>query len=391
MAFCGGAEVSDREISETDFLTKVYYTLGLFVLGGLDLGVPSGGPTWARFALWLVYFAAPAITTSAVVEAVLRMIRPENFRLRTLRQHVVIVGCGRLAMLYLERLREVEPHRPVLIIDNRTENPFIQVASERFHASVLVGDITTEPMRRAIRLETAHRLAVLTGDNYVNLDTAASAIRRAPHLAAHTLVHISDIRLLRIVEEIDLLKPVAKFNSYRRAANYLVTEKLLPHFEKTETDDIVVLAGFGRFGQSVLDQLQQKAAGKFTKVIIVDRDGDLATMVFAEQIGFREGFEWHLLAADLEHPRTWQEVETIMGPRGNGHEPVFILGTGNDSVNIRTALWLSRKHPGTKIVARRFRQSTFADQVSEECRFEVVNVAELLLTGMLPAWFGDPN
>ena len=47
-AFCGGADVSERDVSSTDFMTKVYYTLGLFVLGGLDLGVPTGGPVWAR-------------------------------------------------------------------------------------------------------------------------------------------------------------------------------------------------------------------------------------------------------------------------------------------------------------------------------------------------------
>ena len=388
-AFCAGAEVNARQITETDFMTKVYYTLGLFVLGGLDLGVPVGGPSWARLALWVAYFAAPAITTSAMVEAVLRIISPTSFRLRYIRRHVIIAGCGRLAMLYLERMRNAELSTPVLIVDKRADNPYSQAAIERFRAQVLVGDITSEPVLRAIRLATAKRLVVFTGDDYVNLDTAANAIRIAPHLAAKTLIHISDIRLLRIVEDIELLKQTAKFNTYRRAAEYLVAEKLVPHFDKTETSDLVVLAGFGRFGQSLLDQLQQSAAGKFSKVIIVDLDGDIATMVFAEQIGFRDGYEWQLLTEDLQHPRTWLHVEEKMGKLDEGHEPVFILGSGDDSVNIRTALWLSCKYPRTKILARCFRQSTFADQISSECDFEVFSTAELLLTGMHPEWFGD--
>ena len=386
-AFCSGADASERDVSTADFMTKVYYTLGLFVLGGLDLGVPTGGPVWARVALWLVYFAAPAITTSALVEGILRAIRPDRFRLRHLRQHVVIVGCGRLAMLYLERLRESEPNTPVLIIDNRADNPHQETAIKRFRANVLIADITSKPAVRTLRLEAAKRLVVVTGDDYINLDTATRAIRIAPHLATKTLLHISDLRLLRVVEDAELLQHVTKFNSYRRAAEFLVAEKLLPHFRKTESGDIVVLAGFGRFGQSVLDQLQQHAAGKFTKVIIIDQNGDLQTMVFAEQIGFQNGYEWQLLAENLQHPRTWQHVAEMIG--GEGEEPVFILGSGDDSINIRTALWLSGKYPDTKILARCFRHSTFADQISGECDFEVVSTAELLLSGMHPEWFGD--
>ena len=112
-------------------------------------------------------------------------------------------------------------------------------------------------------------------------------------------------------------------------------------------------------------------------------------MVFDEQIGFDQGYEWQLLAEDLQHPRTWQHVEEKMGPLTDGHDPVFILGSGDDSVNIRTALWLSNKYPQTKILARCFRRSTFADQISSECDFEVFSTSELLLTGMQTEWFGD--
>ncbi len=387
IAFCSGVQVSDRELAKTDFMTKIYYTLGLFVLGGLDLGVPVAGPVWARLMLWVAYFAAPAITTSALVEAVLRAIKPTSFRLRHIRNHIVIVGCGRLAMLYLERLRQSDPKTPVLIIDNRANNPHAQAAVQRFQASVLIADIASQSALQAVRLHHAQRLVVLTGDDYINLDTAASAIRIAPHLASQTLIHISDIRLLRVVEEIELLQQASKFNSYRRAAQYLVDEKLVPHFDKTKPGDIVVLAGFGRFGQSVLDELQQRAVGKFGQVIIIDQDGDLPTMVFDEQIGFRDNYEWQLYADDLQHPRTWQRVAEAIGALADEHAPVFILASGDDSVNIRTALWLSQKYPNTKILARCFRQSTFAKQMSGNGDFEVFSTYELLMTAMNPAWF----
>ena len=79
LAFAGGAEVSELDVSKLGLLGKAYYTLGLFILAGIDIGVPSGGPGWAQGMLWFAYFAAPAITTSAVVEAVLRALRPDFF------------------------------------------------------------------------------------------------------------------------------------------------------------------------------------------------------------------------------------------------------------------------------------------------------------------------
>ena len=67
LAFIGGAEVSEMDIRELGILGKAYYTIGLFILAGIDIGVPSVGPGWAQAMLWFAYFAAPAITTSAVV------------------------------------------------------------------------------------------------------------------------------------------------------------------------------------------------------------------------------------------------------------------------------------------------------------------------------------
>ena len=84
--------------------------------------------------------------------------------------------------------------------------------------------------------------------------------------------------------------------------------------------------------------------------------------------------------------RLRQHVEEKIG--GEGEEPVFLRGSGDDSINIRTALRLSRKYSDTKILASCFRHSTFSEQISSECDFEFVSTAELLLSGMHPEWFG---
>ena len=58
--------------------------------------------------------------------------------------------------------------------------------------------------------------------------------------------------------------------------------------------------------------------------------------------------------------------------------------SGIDGVNIRTALWLSGKLERARIVARCFDQSSFTEQISRECGFEIVSTAELLLASMRP-------
>ena len=70
VGFAMGVDVSERPgIPEADFFTKAYYSLGLFVLGGLDLGTPAGGPLLGRILLWVAYFGAPIWTASACLRS----------------------------------------------------------------------------------------------------------------------------------------------------------------------------------------------------------------------------------------------------------------------------------------------------------------------------------
>ena len=101
-----GVGLSERpEAAEAGLLTKAYYSLGLFVVGGLDLGTPVGGPLIGRVLLWLAYFGCPLLMASAVIEAVLRVMRPGRWQLRMLADHIVIVGSGELTTSYLRILQ----------------------------------------------------------------------------------------------------------------------------------------------------------------------------------------------------------------------------------------------------------------------------------------------
>ena len=49
LAFANGVVLTERpNVTDSLILVRTYYIFGLFVVGGLDLGTPIGGPIWAR-------------------------------------------------------------------------------------------------------------------------------------------------------------------------------------------------------------------------------------------------------------------------------------------------------------------------------------------------------
>ena len=56
VSFQGGVGLSTGiEPSTAGPLTRIYYVIGLFFLGGLDIGVPARGPTWAVSLAWFAF------------------------------------------------------------------------------------------------------------------------------------------------------------------------------------------------------------------------------------------------------------------------------------------------------------------------------------------------
>src|SRR5690606_23599801 len=107
--------------------------------------------------------------------------------------------------------------------------------------------------------------------------------------------------------------------------------------------DTVVLAGFGRFCQTVLDELQRRAPGSFDEVIIVDLKARSFAESFDEEVGFAKSYKTTIIEGDLRDLSNWKEVEASIGTYHT--RPVFILGSGDDGLNLRTAMRLRVKYP----------------------------------------------
>jgi Trk K+ transport system NAD-binding subunit len=384
-AFRMGVGASDRDgIPDLGWLGQCYYTAGLFVLGGMDLGVPTGGTPLARALLWMAYLGAPTITAEALIEGVLRAIRPRHWALRRIRHHVVIAGCGKLAMQYLARLRATHSRKPVVVVEKHADAPNLDEARDVYGAHIVAGDVDSDALLGVLRLDHADRAILLTGDDFVNLDAAAKILTLAPGLAGRIVVHVADLHFLRAVRGTRIAESCIVFNTHQIAAEKLVRHELVAHFDRTEPLDTVVLAGFGRFGQTVLAELQKLAAGRFHRVVLVDLDCRRRAELFAEEIGFAPGYAREQLDGDMRDPELWRGLAERFGfDRG---EPAFVLGSGDDGVNLALAIRLKARYPNAFIVARSFRESAYARELAKDGGVSVFSVADLVAAAIPDDW-----
>ena len=367
-----GVSVTERPgLEHAGLLSQAYYSLSLFVVGGVDLGTPTGGPLLGRALLWLAYFGAPVLAASTVVGVLIRGLAPHHWQLRHIKGHIVIGGAGELTLSYLRVLRSHNPKIPVVVVDKNFEPSMKEELRQAYHATVLVGDIAHEFFLRQLRLEHAAKVLLLCDDSLRSYESASIITRLVPGIGRKVVTHCSNLRFMRAMASSSVAKQCQTFNTYNLAATGLVHNHLLKHFQQTERRDSVVLAGFGRFGQTILESLLDNAANELDTVVIVDTDADRRVLIADEQREFNGGYRREIFQGDISHPEVWRNMQEKIDL---GRETtVVVLGTGREEENLRTSLWLKRKFPGTKVIARSAKSSYFASEVSSE--HDIINIS----------------
>jgi Trk K+ transport system NAD-binding subunit len=314
-----------------------------------------------------------------------RLIDPTALRVRALSDHVVLGGAGRLSLLYIRKLRETDPRRTVVVVERESSHPLFAELRGLPRVLIINGDIASDQALEGLRLQAAHRVLLLTGDDFANLDAAAKMLRVAPALAGRIVVHVSDLGLMRETARSSVARDCGVFNGHEFAAMHLVREHLIKRFRSTPERDLVVLAGFGRFGQTVLHQLQQHTLGSFGKVVILDEIGTRNVRAFQEEPGFSDDYELVVIDGDLRDPEIWRCIGDEI--RDHGPEPVIVMGSGDDGTNLHAALRAAKRHPKAYVIVRMFRSSPFTTEVAEEAGTHAVNLRELIRSGMPENWF----
>lgn len=388
LGFLSGVEVSDRPgLPESNVFTKVYYSFGLFILGGMDLGMPGEGPLYGRILLWTAYFGAPILTASAVIESVLHALAPHSLHLTRLKNHIVIIGSGDLAFSFLEKIRENDSKRPVLVVaDEENRDRFEDIQSYgRIGIVVSMGD--PKFFMQSLRTHRAHRILLLMDDDIKNCEAATRLIEARPELASRIIFHVSDLSFLRMLQQTNISQQCIAFNSYQMAARHIAREMLVKQFNTTVYRDTVVLAGFGRFGQSILEELEQHCGGEFSTVAILDVDAKRNALVSDQEIGREKGYVRHIIEGNIDHPDVWSQLfkEVVIVDES----PVFIMSTGNDQRNMGAAIWLRKRYKDALIISLSVNASAFAREVGKEHNIISINTTELMEAAIPREWYMD--
>ncbi len=385
VGFRSGVDLTETvHVGAAGLLTQAYFSLGLFVIGGLDIGTPTGGPLWGQVMLWIAYFGSPLLTASAVIEAVVRVLSPTRWRLNHLEDHVIVVGSGELTTSYLRVLRRLDPQIQVLVVDRRFEPGRERELEQSFHAFVITGDTTHDFLLTELRLRRARRLVLLGDDDFATFETAARVLARYPKLNGKIVLHSHNLRFMRSLAETEVARHCVTFNAYNFAAMNLVSKQLLQHFERTQAQDVVVLAGFGRFGQTVLEELEQHAPHELARIVIIDVDADRRLQVVEEQERLSSNQRRLVLQGDVSHPEVWRKLRSSVDLEVG--EPVIILGTGDAAHNLRTSLWIKRNWPNCLVYSRTHDASELTAQMHAEHGIQSLSITELLEENFPQGW-----
>ena len=376
-AFANGVALTARpEVTSAPVPERVYYILGLFVVGGLDLGTPVGGPVWAQAILWIAFFGAPLLTASAVVEAVLRVLNPQQWLLRNLHDHVVIFGSGELTISYLRMLRRQNRNCRVVVVDTEFDSIREQELQQKYGVATVLGDLTLGFLRNQLRLQHAKRVLLLGENDFQAFEAATRVLESAPNLKFRVVIHCQNLRFMRTLLQTSLGRHCVIFNRYNMAGMAFVRRNLKEQFARTEGLDNVIIAGFGRFGQSVVEQLRLTQGKELAHIVIIDQDAERRMMVVEEQQQLPSNYERSVMRGDVANPEVWRRVAAKV----DLEQPntVFILGTGSGRDNLRTALWLKQKYPNAHVFARSNGQSRFASSVADEKDITAFSINGLL-------------
>lgn len=383
--FLMGVSLSERpQVVSSDILTKAYYSLGLFVVGGLDLGTPNGGPALGRALLWIAYFGSPILAASALIDAILRVLTPHKWRLHRIKNHIVIVGSGELTITYLKALRDVDKNVPVVIIDNQIDKLREHELRVQFSAKVIIGDITHSYFINRLNLAKARKVLMFADDNFQSYDAANKILKRFPNLKNKTIIHCDSIRFMRSMNGSKVAKNCVTFNSYQLAAIGLTNGTLLNHLHKTKPKDVIVMAGFGLFGQTVLEELSQYAKKEIDTIAIIDKDARRRVLVVDEQLKLSAFSKREVFEGNITHPEIWDKLYQNIDLSIS--EPIIILGTGSAEENLRAALWLKEKYPNALIIARSHQPSQFAQEIGQQNGIHSVSITQLVKENFPKDW-----
>jgi hypothetical protein len=239
---------------QRSILDNLYLTLGLI---SLNTGAVPPPISWE---LQVARFAVPAVTAYTAFLAFTTIFIQQTDRVRMLffRDQVVICGLGRKGYRLANQF--LAQDYSVVVVEVDESNEWIENIRSA-GAVVIQGDAGDPELLSKLRLDRAHSLIAVVGDDGVNAEIAVLAeeiSHSRPQGCLTCIIHISESRLWHLLRERELQAKESDhirlelFNIYDRGAHLMVQEN--PPWTRRKSGRLpsILVIGLGKMGQQVI-------------------------------------------------------------------------------------------------------------------------------------------
>jgi len=335
--------VSDAGVGR--YFEALYFSLSLFIIGGLDIGLPSGGSGTTIMLLWICYFLAPLMTLGAVYQVIQEKLL-NRFSPRW-RNHSVICGLGRNGKLIYDLIKEHEPkpHRIVVIEKdpNNSRSIFLQKSKTTWW---LRDDFSQLSVLRRANVRQAKQVFITSNLDITNLNTLVT-IQGMPdrRKSLKTFFHLGNPGLHDLWKESFLNDPlytgVTIYNGYQVVTRRLYKRWVLQRNYLDANGNIFIILGYGRFGQMLFYHLAgDKERKSHDDIVVVTRrmNIDLKQRKFqwAQEQAVRGCFIHNPIEGDVHASEIWElTAEKIRDSHKNA---IVFLCRDGDMENLELAV-----------------------------------------------------
>ena len=135
--------------------------------------------------------------------------------------------------------------RPIIIVVGNTEPTRLEELRAYRRVRIVIARGDQRFLFRKLRPDKAYKIFLLSDNDMINFEAASIIMEKNPLISKKIIYHVARLRLLRVLQDSDVVSQCTTFNSFHMAAEHLAQVKLLKQFNATQYKDTIVLAGFG--------------------------------------------------------------------------------------------------------------------------------------------------
>ncbi len=379
LSFLQTGMVSEAGIAR--YFEAFYYSLSLFIIGGLDIGLPSGGSTTTLTLLWICYFLAPLVTLSVVYQVIQEKVL-SRFAPR-FKNHSVVCGLGRNGKLIYDLIKEHESknHR-IVVIEKDENNPRSVYLRKSRTTWWLKDDFTLLPVLRRASVHKAKRVYITTNLDLTNLNALVMIQGMQDRRKdLKTYFHLGNLSLHDIWQQSFLKDPIYAgvkiFNGYQVVTRRLYRRWALERKYLDSGGNILIILGYGQFGQMLFNHLaNDKDRQTHDDIVVVTRrlNIDLKKRKFqwAQEHAAMGCFIHNPIEGDVHTSDMWEILARVI--RDSKKNAILFLCRDNDMENLELAVNMKLGGPDE------LRRATIFCRLYSHTAREINNILEKSIT-----------